>query len=98
MKKKNPWVAAVLNFILPGIGFAYLGTNALVLWGIVYFICTLVGALAIHNVIMEMLGKPWFLGFALLGDFSFAAITFYLTEIFNKSIQTIGEESPVKSL
>jgi len=25
MKKKNPWVAAILNFFLPGTGFAYLG-------------------------------------------------------------------------
>jgi hypothetical protein len=24
MKKKNPWLAAILNFFFPGIGFAYL--------------------------------------------------------------------------
>ncbi len=35
MTKKNPWVAAVLNFILPGLGYIYSGTKRkLFAWGL----------------------------------------------------------------
>lgn len=27
MKKKNPWIAAVLNFLVPGTGYLYAGTR-----------------------------------------------------------------------
>ncbi len=41
MKKKNPWIAAILNFLVPGTGYLYAGTRvrfgvlliaAMVLW------------------------------------------------------------------
>lgn len=34
---KNPWIAAVLNFFFPGLGFVYLGQAEFVLGGIVLF-------------------------------------------------------------
>ena len=38
MKEKNPWIAAILNFLLPGMGFVYLGTPILILAGVTYFL------------------------------------------------------------
>lgn len=41
-RKKNPWIAAVLNFLLYGLGYIYNGKRllfgaGLVIFGIVYF-------------------------------------------------------------
>ena len=41
--KKNSWVAAILNFILPGLGYVYTGKRiefgvGLILWGVFSFI------------------------------------------------------------
>lgn len=38
MKKKKPWLAAILNFVFPGIGFAYLGSVPLIVAGIALFV------------------------------------------------------------
>jgi len=35
--KKNPWVAAVLNFLMAGVGFIYLEDEVFVLVGVVLF-------------------------------------------------------------
>jgi len=35
---KKPWLAAILNFILPGIGFAYLGSVPFIVTGIALFV------------------------------------------------------------
>ena len=94
MKKKNPWVAAILNFFLPGIGFAYLGSPVLVVWGISYLVFSLVTEIMIHKQFMAVaVAKPIFLLFAALADFSWAAITFALTKIYNKTIPIQGESS-----
>lgn len=37
MKKKNPAITAVLNFFLPGLGFAYLGSPFFIVAGIAFF-------------------------------------------------------------
>jgi len=34
MKRRNPWIAAILNFFVPGTGFAYLGSPSLLLGGV----------------------------------------------------------------
>jgi hypothetical protein len=93
MRKKNPWVAAILNLVLPGIGFAYLGSAALIVGGIVFFIST--GAIEIiyirHTV--GMAARPSYWVWSILAALSLAMVTFALTKIFNKSIETKGEDS-----
>jgi len=37
MKKKNPAITAVLNFFLPGLGFAYLGSPFFIATGVALF-------------------------------------------------------------
>ena len=94
MKEKNPWVAAILNFFLPGIGFAYLGSSILIIAGIAYLITSFVTEIMLHKQIMALLAeRPSFLVFAVLAEFSWAVITFALTKIYNRSIP-IREQSP----
>lgn len=30
MKNKNPWIAAILNFLLPGLGYIYAGSRHII--------------------------------------------------------------------
>ena len=42
IKRKNPWAAAILNFLLPGIGFIYLETFEFVIGGTALFLVELI--------------------------------------------------------
>ena len=90
MKKKNPWLAAILNFVLPGYGFAYLGTTPLVLAGIVLLVSNLGISIIHYQHTVGMAERPLFWVFTALFNLSLAVITFALTRIFNKSIQNQG--------
>ena len=88
MKKKNPWVAAILNLLLPGIGFAYLGGPALIVSGIALFIS---GA-AIEVVYMKhtvgMASTPSYWVWSVVAALSLAVVTFVLTDMRNRVIGT----------
>lgn len=86
MKKKKPWLAAILNFLLPGIGFAYLGSAPLILAGIVLFISDIVIAIIYYKHTVGMADRPSYWIFSLLGALSLAVITFVLTKNRNKNI------------
>ena len=43
LKMKKPWLAALLNFILPGLGFIYVGTVGWIIGGIILLLFTLSG-------------------------------------------------------
>lgn len=86
MKKKNPWVAAILNFIFPGIGFAYLGSSVLVVFGIALFISNLVIQIIYYQHTVGMAERPLFCVFSGVAELSLAVITFTITRIFNRGI------------
>ena len=88
MKKKNPWVAAILNLIFPGIGFAYLGSAVLILSGIVLFISDFAIGIIYYKHTVGMASRPSYWVWSILGSLSLAVITFALTKTFNKSIET----------
>ena len=88
MKKKNPWVAAILNFILPGIGFAYLGSAVLVVFGIALFISSIIIQIIYYQHTVGMAERPVFWIFSGVAELSLAVITFVLTQIRNKSIES----------
>ena len=94
MRKKNPWVAAILNFVFPGIGFAYLGSAALILAGIVLFISDLAIGIIYYKHTVGMASRPSYWVWSVLGALSLAIITFALTKILNKSIKEKEENSP----
>lgn len=87
MKKKNPWVAAILNLLLPGLGFAYLGGPALIVSGIVLFVSgAAIEVIYIkHTVGMASTSSYWI--WSVFAALSLAVITFVLTNMRN-SIQT----------
>lgn len=87
MKKKNPWVAAILNFIFPGIGFAYLGSGVLILFGIVLFISNVVIQIIYYQHTVGMADRPAFWVFSGVAELSLAVITFALTQIRNKYLE-----------
>jgi len=93
MKKKNPWVAAILNLLLPGIGFAYLGTPSLVVSGIVLFVSGAAIELIYVRHTIGMASRPSYWVWSALAALSLAAITFVLTNIRNKSID-VKEPKP----
>jgi hypothetical protein len=88
MKKKNPWVATILNLLLPGLGFAYLGTPSLVVSGIVLFISGAAIEIIYVRHTVGMASRPSYWVWSTLGAVSLAVITFVLTRIRNKSIET----------
>jgi lipid-A-disaccharide synthase-like uncharacterized protein len=87
MKKKNPWVAAILNFFFPGIGFAYLGSAALIVSGIVLFVSDLVIGIIYMRHTVGMADRPSYWVFSLLGGLALAVITLVITKNLNKNIQ-----------
>ncbi len=42
-KKKAPWVVAILNFLLPGLGYLYLGKRTAFGVGLVIWLCIMTG-------------------------------------------------------
>jgi TM2 domain-containing membrane protein YozV len=58
-KRKDPWVAALLNFIIAGLGMAYVGQYAkAVLSFIIVWICGFISVLAFNNVfILAVVGN-----------------------------------------
>jgi len=85
MKKKNPWLAAILNLFLPGIGFAYLGGPVLIVSGIILFISdTAIDSIHVRHTVGMVL-TPWYSIWSLLAGVSLAVVTFVLT-----SIRSIG--------
>jgi hypothetical protein len=86
MKKKNPWVAAILNFFFPGIGFAYLGSIPLILSGIVLFISDLVIGIIYVRHTVGMADRPSYWIFSILGALALAVITFFLAKCLNQNL------------
>ena len=87
MKKKNAWVAAILNFIFPGIGFAYLGSTVLILFGIALFVSNVVIQIIYYQHTVGMADRPAFWVFSGVAELSLAVITFALTQIRNKYLE-----------
>jgi len=85
MKKKNPWVAAILNFFLPGVGFAYLGSAPLVIAGYVLFISDLAIGVIYYKHTVGMASRPSYWVWSVLAALSLAVITFVLTKFRNRS-------------
>jgi hypothetical protein len=92
MKRKNPWVAAILNLLLPGIGFAYLGTPGLIISGIILFVSGIAIELIYikHTAGMASSSSYWI--WSVLAALSLALITFVLTKLRNRSIEA-GESN-----
>jgi hypothetical protein len=88
MKKKNPWVAAILNLLLPGIGFAYLGTPSLVISGIVLFVSGAAIEVIYVRHTVGMASRPSYWVWSVVAALSLAVITFAITNMRNRSIQT----------
>jgi hypothetical protein len=87
MKKKNPWIAAILNLLFPGIGFAYLGSAPLIICGIILFISDLGISIIYYKHTVGMASRPSYWVWSVLGALSLAVITFVLTNIRNRSIE-----------
>ncbi len=98
MKKKNPWVAAVLNFIFPGIGFAYLGSSVLILFGIVLFVSNVVIQIIYYQHTVGMAERPSFWVFSGVAELSLAVITFVLTRIRNKYVESVAGDPAEKTI
>lgn len=60
--RKNPWVAAVLNFFFPGIGFVYLGRPVFIVAGLVLIISGIVDTV----IFWEHLFEPYIISLSLM--------------------------------
>jgi hypothetical protein len=85
MKKKNPAIAAVLNFFLPGWGFVYLGSPIMIVTGVALFVCVVLSIIADLNSTgsNETLSTVSGIGILL----TWAAISWEVTNIFNSAAQ-----------
>lgn len=79
MGRKNPWAAAVLNFFLPGIGFAYLGEGRYIAIGL----ALLALSLAEYTLFPWLLANPLYLLLGLLLDLVYAALAYVAAEHVN---------------
>jgi len=80
MKRKNPWVAATLNFLIPGIGFIYLGTTPFIIGGAVLFIFGILETAIAWSTILD----PLTLTLSFLFAFFWAALGYVAAEYVNK--------------
>jgi hypothetical protein len=88
MKKKNPWVAAILNLLFPGVGFAYLGSAPLIIAGCVLFISDLAIGVIYYKFTVGMASTPSYWVWSVLAALALAVITFVLTGMRNKGVDT----------
>jgi hypothetical protein len=88
MKKKNPWVAAILNLLSPGIGFAYLGGPVLIISGIVLFVSGAAIEVIYIKHTVGMASTPSYWVWSMLAALSLAVITFVLTNMRNEGVRT----------
>jgi len=93
MKKKNPWVATILNFFLPRVGFAYLGSAPLFIAGSIFFTSDVAIGVIYYKHTVGMASRPSYCVWSVLAALSLAVITFALTKILNKSIKGKVENS-----
>lgn len=91
--RKNPLIVATLNFLIPGIGFIYLGTAPFIIGGFVLFIATII-----------VTGLTWniFDSFVMLLSLVFACLWAILgliaTDYVNKSMQPSLPVKPLETL
>jgi hypothetical protein len=88
MKKKDPWVEAILNLLLPGLGFAYLGSPSLVVSGIALFVSGIAIEIIHVRYTVGMASRLSYWVWSTLGAVSLAVITFVLTGMRNKGVDT----------
>ena len=86
MKKKKPWLAAILNLLFPGIGFAYLGSVPLIVAGVALFISDIAISVLYVKYTIGMAERPSYWVFSILGGLALAVITFVLTKKLNRNI------------
>jgi hypothetical protein len=84
--KKNPWLAAILNLLFPGIGFAYLGSVPLIVAGIALSVSTIYLAVLYVKYTMGMAERPSYWVFSILSSLALAVIAFVLTKKLNRNI------------
>ena len=71
MTRKSPWVAGVLNFFFPGLGFAYLGGTTYLIAGIGLFVVVLISGIMELGASIE---RPGSIALDLLASFALAGI------------------------
>lgn len=84
MPKKSEGVAILLNFFLPGIGFAYFGRPYLVVGGLMFFAASFFGAFA--NPQLLFTPKQLILSFA--QSIALGIVAGDVAEIFNRMAPT----------
>jgi len=90
VKQKNPWVAAILNFFFPGIGFIYLGTTLFIIVGVILFSIELF----LSIVLFPLLFTPIVLSASLMGSVFWAALGYVAAEHVNKQLMVVhGQET-----
>jgi hypothetical protein len=78
---KNPWIAAILNFLLPGLGFLYCGTTTLVIGGALLLIMSLVSTLTSSQWL-----KPDTILLSLVESVALGVLGYGAAEIVNRSL------------
>ncbi len=74
MAKKNPWMAVVLNVVLTGSGYLYLGKRKL--FGILVLLSSIVGYVGAYNIHFENLSSPELILLLVSGILYWAAFGF----------------------
>lgn len=82
MKRKNPWIAAILNFLIPGIGFIYLGTTPFIIGGAVLFIFVILETAITWSTILD----PLTIALSFLFAFFWATLGYVAAEYVNKHV------------
>jgi hypothetical protein len=87
MKKKNPWITAILNFLFYGFGFIYIGTTKYIAIGSILFIIDILSTIILYPLLFD----PYI--FTLIATLSislgifFAILGYVLTEKYNEKLE-----------
>jgi len=87
MKKKNPWVTAILNFLFPGLGFIYIGTTEYIAIGSILFIIDIFSTIILFPLIFHYIYYMVITIISISLGIFFATLGYIATEKYNEKIE-----------
>jgi hypothetical protein len=94
--RKNPYVTALLNFFLGGIGFAYLGTAPLAALGVFWFCFTILSSFIVVQV-TTVYNYWWVLVASIVEQVLIAIVGFLMTQHINKVVNLVEWQASIES-
>jgi uncharacterized protein YacL len=92
MKKKNPWITAILNFLFYGLGFIYIGTVKYIAIGSILFIIGILLTTILYPLFFDLYLFTLIMMISISLSIFFAVLGYVITEKYNEELEKVKEE------